>query len=509
MTKQPTIKAYSYLRFSTPEQMKGDSFRRQTSLALAYVKQHGLTLDEELTFHDLGVSAFRGSNAEAGRLADFREAVQAGRVQPGSYLLVESLDRISRMAPRKAIRVLEEIIDLGIVVVTLNDNRLYTPGVIDSDPMALIMAILTFTRANKESETKSRRIKQAWIGKREAVASGLKLTAMAPPWLKLNSDRKGFTVIEERAELVREIFRSFAAGAGLEGIAKDLNERGVPVFGRGKQWHRTYIAKLRNNPAVIGTLVPYQTSHATGKKVRLPQEPLVGYYPAVVDQELFDTVQAAASERAPKVPVKAVLRSILAGLTKCPSCGASMTRVSKGSGVKSGKPKLVCTKAKSGAGCQYRSVPLEDVERVVRGNIEPLLAMPPLVDESAEDQVQSARAALDVVEDELARTVRLAAEHPMRSVLERLEALEQDREELKGRISDLEESAIHTDYAAVSYRADNLRKLLKDSPTDTARINAGLRSLFDRVVVDYTTGLLRFVWKSGQESTLMFAWVEQ
>jgi uncharacterized protein (UPF0335 family) len=238
------------------------------------------------------------------------------------------------------------------------------------------------------------------------------------------------------------------------------------------------------------------------------QEPLIGYYPAIVDRELFETVQATATERAPKVTVKAGLRSILAGLTKCPLCGASMTRVSKGNALKGGKPKLVCTKAKTGAGCQYRSVVLEEVEQALRNHIEPLLAMPPLVDEVAEDEVQRARTSLEVVEDELAKMVHLAASHPMRSVLERLEALEQERDEFRERIADLEGAAIHTNYAAVAYRADNLRRLLKDSPTDTARINAGLRSLFDRVVVDYTTGQLRFVWKSGQESSLMFAWVE-
>ncbi len=35
-------RAYSYLRFSTPEQMKGDSFRRQTGLAEAYALKHEL-----------------------------------------------------------------------------------------------------------------------------------------------------------------------------------------------------------------------------------------------------------------------------------------------------------------------------------------------------------------------------------------------------------------------------------------------------------------------------------
>ena len=58
--------AYSYLRFSTPEQAMGDSRRRQLSLAEAYARQNGLLLDLGLNFRDLGISAFRGKNAKEG-----------------------------------------------------------------------------------------------------------------------------------------------------------------------------------------------------------------------------------------------------------------------------------------------------------------------------------------------------------------------------------------------------------------------------------------------------------
>ncbi len=64
-------RAYSYLRFSTPDQIEGDSFRRQWGAAKAYADAHSLDLDHELTFHDMGVPGFRGANAERGRLAAF------------------------------------------------------------------------------------------------------------------------------------------------------------------------------------------------------------------------------------------------------------------------------------------------------------------------------------------------------------------------------------------------------------------------------------------------------
>ena len=188
----PGTPAYSYLLFSTPEQQNGDSFRRQSSMAASYAGRHGLELDEELTFHDLGRSAFRGQNlAEAGRLADFLEAVHSGLVARGSVLLVEQLDRISRQSARKALRALESIVDAGVAVVTLNDERAYTATSLDEDPMDLLVAILTFMRANEESATKARRVKAAWEAKRQAASTTL-LTKRAPSWLKISADGSGF-----------------------------------------------------------------------------------------------------------------------------------------------------------------------------------------------------------------------------------------------------------------------------------------------------------------------------
>src|SRR5437762_6778260 len=77
-------RAYSYLRFSTPEQSKGDSRRRQADLAQRYATDHGLDLDDKLTFHDLGVSAYSGANVETGQLGAFLEAVRTKLVEQGS-----------------------------------------------------------------------------------------------------------------------------------------------------------------------------------------------------------------------------------------------------------------------------------------------------------------------------------------------------------------------------------------------------------------------------------------
>ena len=77
----PMPRAYSYTRFSTPEQAGGDSARRQMEAARTYAATHGLELDDLLSISDLGVSAYTGANLdpEAG-LGRFVEAVERGLV---------------------------------------------------------------------------------------------------------------------------------------------------------------------------------------------------------------------------------------------------------------------------------------------------------------------------------------------------------------------------------------------------------------------------------------------
>jgi hypothetical protein len=47
----------NYIRFSTPEQTKGDSFRRQTTQTVEFCQKQNLALNET-RFEDLGVSGW-------------------------------------------------------------------------------------------------------------------------------------------------------------------------------------------------------------------------------------------------------------------------------------------------------------------------------------------------------------------------------------------------------------------------------------------------------------------
>src|SRR5262245_29447078 len=113
--------AYSYIRFSYSGQAGGDSLRRQTDgSAERFCEKHGLRLDATLTLRDLGVSAFKGKQrSDKHDLGKFLDLVRRGRIAPGSYLIVENLDRLSREDERKALRLWMDLLDAGVNIVQL------------------------------------------------------------------------------------------------------------------------------------------------------------------------------------------------------------------------------------------------------------------------------------------------------------------------------------------------------------------------------------------------------
>ncbi|MBN8710286.1 MAG: hypothetical protein BGO12_21345 [Verrucomicrobia bacterium 61-8] len=291
------MKAYSYIRFSTTRQADGDSLRRQLELSERYAAKHNLEIDDSLRITDLGKSAYTGKHLSEGALGAFLKAVEAGKVEPGSFLLVESLDRLSRAAVPKALRLFLTLLEHGVHIVTLADERKYSEESVSKDMTEMIISIAIMSRAHEESLRKAERLAEAWAEKRKKIGEE-KLTSMCPRWLKLSEDRKHYELIPERAKVVREIFDLTLQGVGRSALAKRLNDRKEPAWTKGKRlkdgWHHSYIAKILANPAVIGRYQPHV--HKDGKKVPVGEE-ISDYFPAVVAEASYYTLKGRYQPR--------------------------------------------------------------------------------------------------------------------------------------------------------------------------------------------------------------------
>lgn len=311
--------AYSYIRFSSAEQAKGDSKSRQTAASEEYARQHGLTIDISLHLQDLGVSAFRGKNATEGALAGFFQAIQSGKVAPGSTLLVESLDRLSRDQITSALTQFLNIINSGITVVTLMDKMTYNRETINQNPGSLMMSIVIMMRAHEESATKSQRIGSAWSKKRQkAREAGQPFSKNCAGWLRLTPT--GYEIIPERAEIVQRIFRMAAEGMGKRTITQTLNAEGIKTWG-GKSWYDSHVWKLLFNPAVLGTFQPRRRDPETGKYVP-DGEPVLNYFPAVITAQEWEAAKSRPTM--PRGPRFQKVGNLFSGLIYCGYTGYKM-----------------------------------------------------------------------------------------------------------------------------------------------------------------------------------------
>lgn len=352
--------AYSYIRFSSVKQWGGDSVRRQTQAAADWCKRNGVELDTSLKLHDLGKSAFKGkhadkANADRFALAAFRKAVELGKVAEGSYLIVESLDRLTREHILPAFTLLLNLMQEGVRVVQLHPvETVYDKTV---DPMKLMMALMELARANSESEMKSNRARAAWNANLKQVRDrtpGVVRTGRIPSWLEVAADPatggERLVVVSERADAVRRVFELAATGYGHTLIVRKLNKEKIPALGdrefflrstseesptvesvppalseselaaaladpelkdrvksRAKagtplgagRWTRTYVGQLLVDRRVLGELQSYSSDRETGKWV--PNgEPIPDFYPRIVSDKLFSKARLGAEERQEK-----------------------------------------------------------------------------------------------------------------------------------------------------------------------------------------------------------------
>ena len=359
-------KAYSYIRFSSPEQAKGDSLRRQVEAAEAYAGAHGLVLDDRLT--DAGLSAWSGAHRTRGSLGRFMEAIGRGHVDPGSVLIVESLDRLSREPPLEALDQFRAILRAGVEIVTLSDGQRYEKGKLDHLD-ALLVALVRMSSAHNESQQKSERVREAWMEKKKRAAEHQEaLTRGGVAWCRVKDKR--YVLIPERSAIIRRIFEESADGIGHLTIAKRLNQEGIRSWGRSDGWHPSYIKKILTNRAVLGFFQPHRK--VEGKRIAEGEE-ISGYYPAVVSADLFWSAQAASAGRQSGGGGRRgkKLSNIFSHVAKC-ECGRPMIHVDKG--IYKGKSQryLVCDGLRRGLGCTTpgsRWWPYSETEFAIMGSI--------------------------------------------------------------------------------------------------------------------------------------------
>jgi DNA invertase Pin-like site-specific DNA recombinase len=298
--------AFSYIRFSTPEQRKGHSLERQIQAAKDWCDKHEVALDNSRSWHDLGKSAFLGDhrkNPDRHALAAFLRLVEEDKIPRGSYLIIESLDRLTREHVRAGLMLCLNLIEKGIKIVQLSPSELVYDD--RSDEMSLMLAIVELSRGHRESKRKSELIGPAWRKKKADARAGKILTRRLPAWVTVQGDR--LVLIPDRAETVRLIFRLARSGYGIPSIIRKLHEDNVPAFGRKGKWTRAYLCIMLKDRRAMGEYQPRRGKDKDG-------EVIPDYYPQAVTEEEWLAARVGAQERETGIPRTAQGKARAAGL---------------------------------------------------------------------------------------------------------------------------------------------------------------------------------------------------
>lgn len=320
--------AVAYARWSSLEQGKGSTLERQLQVVERYCSQRGLKILERVT--DEGSSAYAGTNVQTGNLGKIISRVEAGKLPRDITIVVEQLDRISRLPPAQVIAWIQRVTDLGVTIATANDEYVITAESISTNLMGFMGLVFNSFRAHEESRHKSERLAASWKIKRDRLekADIRPITGVCPAWLRLNPNKEGFETIPDRAAIVQEIFRRTAEGEGKRSIVADMNRRGVETWGRGNSkataWHASYLHKILTNPAVIGEYQPHTKPRGAARRVPVG-EPISNYFPSVISEKLWATVRGSRKPNRGNDGQRGQVRNLLSGLCRCGFCGGPMS----------------------------------------------------------------------------------------------------------------------------------------------------------------------------------------
>jgi site-specific DNA recombinase len=443
------------------------------------------------TYKDAGISG-ASMILRPGIQALLQDA-QAGRFD---IVLAEALDRISRDQADVA-TFYKHLKFAGVPIVTLSEGEISELHVgLKGTMNALFLKDL----AAKTHRGIRGRVEEGKSGGGLCFGYNVikQLDARGDP---IRGDRE---VNEAEANVVRRIFREFAAGVGPRTIARTLNEEGVPGPA-GKLWSDTTIrghvkrgTGLVNNELYIGRLIwnrlRYIKDPSTGKRVsRLnpKSEWIIKDVPElrIVDDELWHSVRVRQGEIAEKFAnvTEAVRKhhkknrlngtrrpkSLLSGLVFCGRCGGPYSL--------RGADRFACSNHISKGACSNsRTIPREDLEARVLSGLKDRMMAPEIVEEAMRAYAEETnrlnrerRSSGDAWKAEL-----LKIEKQIRGIIEAIKA-GMFHESMKAEMDTLEA------------RKTELNTLLADAPEDTPDILPSASAIYAKKVSALTEALNR------------------
>lgn len=345
MARQDMLRAAIYSRFSTDQQNEttlDDQIRRCRQIA----QEQGFLVDETLIFCDAAISGHSKDIRKREGLSKLFDAWDQGFVD---VVLTTEMSRLGRDATA------------GLAVLArLQDGRVHLvtdDGIDTRRPSWVMLALVRLGLATEEARTISARVSRSMLGVLERGG----LISQPPYGYELNA---GFQRDAHRAEgsrwvinptyaaIVHEIFEMRASGMSVYGIARALNDRGIPSSRRKKDglpspWRGGTVYRLLSNRTYKGEFAygasPFSISRS--RRTGEPLQPKLFERPElrIIDDELWGRCNPTARVR----KLRGGAKHVLAGLISCSMCKANLALKDNGS-----KGSLSCSQCEQRSRCE-------------------------------------------------------------------------------------------------------------------------------------------------------------
>jgi len=471
-------------------------------------------LRDDLSADDLGLSAYKGSNLET--INGIIKAAETGRIPVGSVMIIEALDRLTRLSLDDAYQLFRSVLKAGIEIYTDRADRHITAADLNN-PMSLMMTVVELDAAYQYSDKLSYRIKASWIAKNKRALERQHIKLRLPSWI-ISKDGK-YIVDKAKAKVIHRIFKMYNEGYGAYSIAKIFNKEAVPNIARKQtnstnRWRQTYIYFILNAKEVIG--------YYCGVKPEVSD-----FYPAIIAEADYYEAKAKAKERNTYKGQRNNAPHIFSHLLKCGSCG-------DGIGIHH-TPKvnyLCCSNRRYGA-CRTPYL----LQRPVQFALMAVIANAnPEAEHHKDDQtkIKELEAKLKAVESKLATASAMFNETPSNTLAKNIQAFEASRDAFSYELNTLVETKYIVDHRndwrdvkamleadlkskglfpytviPVSLKMVNnemvtIRHTEQEPITDIIALRESLRQYIDRININIPKMQADILFKNGKQVSVLF-----
>ena len=336
----PVWRAALYIRLSKEDGDKAESYSitSQREILKEYLKLH-----PDIELHDVYIDdGWSGTNFDRPSFMRMMEAIYAGEV---NCVIVKDLSRFGRNYTDCGYYLDNVFVRLRVRFIAMNNGVDTASNSMNAATQCISVGVTNVINESVAATTSVNVRGTLNVNRQQGKFIGSFPTY---GYLKDPTDHHKLIIDEETAPVVRMIFEKFIGGESIIGIAKDLNEMGIPnpsMYKRlkgmnyrhptGKTldglWPDSTVRRVLTNEMYIGNMVQGKNSTISYKIKQcraIPKEDWIrveGTHEPIIDKETFELAQSLFCRNTRVAPEKREI-DLFAGLARCADCGRAMNK---------------------------------------------------------------------------------------------------------------------------------------------------------------------------------------